>query len=111
MLHPDEVNQTVSQVTRAKNQMAQYHGAKCWVAGWGHTFYAGQNSNVARSVGLNLLKNEYCKTHRKCSIFISVDLKTGQGRKVFKIRLSDVSFFPIILSSHMLVIIVDIEQK
>ena len=52
----------------AKNQLEKYHGAQCWVAGWGHTFYAGQSSNVARSVGLNLLSNKYCVAHRNCSI-------------------------------------------
>ena len=52
----------------AKDQLSEYHGAQCWVAGWGHTFYSGQSSNVARSVGLNLLDHDYCVKHRKCSI-------------------------------------------
>ena len=25
----------------AEKQIEAYHGAQCWVAGWGHTFYAG----------------------------------------------------------------------
>ena len=54
----------------AKETIAKYHGAQCWVAGWGHTFYAGQSSNVARSVGLNLLSNQYCIDHRKRSIYM-----------------------------------------
>ena len=47
----------------AEEQIQEHHGAQCWVGGWGHTFYAGQSSNVARSVGLNLFSREYCKKH------------------------------------------------
>ena len=57
-----------TKIKDAELQLEKYHGAQCWVAGWGHTFYAGQSSNVARSVGLNLLSNKYCVAHRKCSI-------------------------------------------
>ena len=34
MMQP-EANKT------AEKQIEGYHGAQCWVAGWGHTFYAG----------------------------------------------------------------------
>ena len=47
----------------AADQIKDHHGAQCWVGGWGHTFYAGQSSNVARSVGLNLFSKEYCEKH------------------------------------------------
>lgn len=46
-----------------KEQIDQYHGAQCWVAGWGHTFHKGQVSDTPRSVGLNLLKRDYCYDH------------------------------------------------
>ena len=44
-------------------QLDQYHGAQCWVAGWGHTFYNGQASDTARSVGVNLFARDYCIAH------------------------------------------------
>ena len=47
----------------AVEQLEEHHGAQCWVGGWGHTFYAGQSSNTARSVGLNLFSREYCLKH------------------------------------------------
>ena len=46
-----------------KEQIDKYHGAQCWVAGWGHTFYNGQSSDTPRSVGVNLLKRDYCLSH------------------------------------------------
>ena len=35
MMQPAEDNKT------AEKQIEDHHGAQCWVAGWGHTFYAG----------------------------------------------------------------------
>ena len=72
MMQPDSAyeiqKEDGTKILNAEKQLEKYHGAQCWVAGWGHTFYAGQSSNVARSVGLNLLSNDYCVKHRKCSI-------------------------------------------
>ena len=46
-----------------KDQIDEYHGAQCWVVGWGHSFYNGQQSDTPRSVGVNLLKRDYCLMH------------------------------------------------
>ena len=57
MLPPPGADET------GESQIDKYHGAQCWVAGWGHTFYNGQSSDTPRSVGVNLLKNDYCIKH------------------------------------------------
>lgn len=54
---------TTGQPATGEEQIDKYHGAQCWVAGWGHTFYNGQSSDTPRSVGVNLLKNDYCIKH------------------------------------------------
>ena len=56
---------TGTEPATGKEQIDKYHGAQCWVAGWGHTFWKGQLQDTPRSVGLNLLKRDYCIQHRK----------------------------------------------
>ena len=41
----------------------KHHGAACWVAGWGATIYGGAESQNLRSVGLNLMEIDYCRSH------------------------------------------------
>ena len=41
----------------------QFHGAACWVAGWGATRYGGRGSQSLLSIGLNLMDIDYCRTH------------------------------------------------
>ena len=45
------------------DQVDAYHGAQCWVAGWGHQFWNGQQSDTPKSVGVNLLSRDYCVQH------------------------------------------------
>ena len=36
------------------------HGDACWVAGWGHTEYGGNNARILQEIGVNIFSNEYC---------------------------------------------------
>lgn len=40
-----------------------YHGAACWVAGWGATRFLGDESQSLLSIGLNLMDVDYCRSH------------------------------------------------
>ena len=59
-----------SEPQSGEQQIDKYHGARCWVAGWGHSFYNGKSLDAPRSVGVNLLKREYCIKH---SLYPEVD--------------------------------------
>ena len=40
-----------------------YHGAACWVAGWGASRYGGRSERRLQSIGLNLMDVDFCRTH------------------------------------------------
>ena len=40
-----------------------HHGAACWVAGWGASRYNGRSERHLKSIGLNLMDVDFCRTH------------------------------------------------